>query len=458
MYFSKHNIFAKISNSENYFIINLLTGNADILSPEKALEIIEQKYTAVNEYFKKGYLADPTQEKILFNAQYLNFLKSRDSEELQIFFVPWYSCNFNCSYCYQASYPNSGKELTKEIIDAFFIYITSEFHERRKYITLFGGEPLLAGTTQKELLKYLLGEAKRLGIAVAVVTNGYNLAASIGLLKTASIREIQVTLDGTKEVHDKRRFLHNGSGTFAKIVKGIDLSLSAGFPVNLRVILDKTNFGNLPSLAKFAISKGWTNNPLFKTQLGRNYELHKCHNDSSSLFERIGLYEELYALVLNQPELLEFHKPAFSISKFLAQNGELPKPLFDACPGCKTEWAFDFTGSLYPCTATVGKPEEKIGSFYHRQSKNDTLIAQWEDRDVTSIEKCHDCSLQLACGGGCGSVAKNATGALNTPDCRPIKELLALGMAIYFNPDCYALGMRTETKEAEAFSTQKARA
>jgi len=34
--------------------------------------------------------------------------------------------------------------------------------------------------------------------------------------------------------------------------------------------------------------------------------------------------------------------------------------------------------------------------------------------------------LALACGGGCGSVSKNKSGLLHSPDCRPVKELLEI--------------------------------
>jgi uncharacterized protein len=40
--------------------------------------------------------------------------------------------------------------------------------------------------------------------------------------------------------------------------------------------------------------------------------------------------------------------------------------------------------------------------------------------------------MQLACGGGCGSVAKNKTGNICSADCRPVKELIELGFSRYF--------------------------
>jgi len=180
------------------------------------------------------------------------------------------------------------------------------------------------------------------------------------------------------------------------------------------------------------MEKGWTASPLFKTQLGRNYELHHCQSSPDKLFDRISLYEKIYEMIKIHPHILDFHKPAYSVSKYLEENGELPGPLFDSCPACKTEWAFDYTGNIYSCTATVGKTDESLGTFYPSVTRKEEIIDNWESRDVTSIAECRDCSVQLACGGGCGSVAKNRTGNICSPDCRPVKELMELGFSQYF--------------------------
>lgn len=437
MYYSKHNIFSKITDSENYFIVNLLSGSADILTPEEGKMIQDyHKGKAIAPDFmekltEQGYFVDKNEEERLYRNKYLNFIDDRDDDEVQLFFVPNYSCNFACTYCYQDEYTNVKQELTKEIIDAFFIYINNEFAGRKKYITVFGGEPLLNSAKQRELISYLLQNANQSELDVCFVTNGYTLSEYVGLLKTARIREIQVTLDGVGIIHDKRRFLKGGGASFDKIVNGIDACLENNLPVNLRMVVDKENINGLPDMAKFAIDKGWTKNPLFKTQLGRNYELHHCQATSGKLFSRISLYESIYNLVKQHPYIIEFHKPAYSVSKFLAENGELPEPLFDACPACKTEWAFDYTGQIYSCTATVGKDGEALGTFYPEVSQKEEMIAEWESRDVTTINECNSCNLQLACGGGCGSVAKNRTGNICSTDCRPVKQLLELGFASY---------------------------
>ena len=439
MYFSKHNIFSKIKDSENFFIVNLLTGNADIVNSIDAARIssiINNETIAGNDFIaelqEKGYLTDEKEEGKLYRRKYLDFLDNREDEEIQLFFVPNYSCNFACSYCYQDEYAPSKGLLNNEIIDSFFSYVKKEFEGKRKYITVFGGEPLMASPKQKELISYLIEKSNAANIEVCFVTNGYTLVEYIEILKQGRIREIQITMDGTAAFHNARRFLKGGGGTFDKIVEGVDACLANNLTVNLRMVIDKENVENLTELAQFAIDKQWTQSPLFKTQIGRNYELHHCQSTVDRLFSRISLYEKLYALTEKHPHILEFYKPAYSISKFLAENGSLPDPLFDSCPACKTEWAFDYTGHIYPCTATVGKEDESLGTFYPEITLAKDLVEAWESRDVISIPECKECSVQLACGGGCGSVAKNNHGTVCSTDCRPVKELLELGFAAYF--------------------------
>ena len=429
---SKYNIISKVKDSDNWFVVNSLSGQADILD-EQTYEQLKQGDVTNQELIENGYLVDEVQEKRLFREKYLRFLDDREKDEIQIFFVTNYSCNFDCSYCYQAGYEALPVSLSKEVIDSFFDYVLNEFAGRRKYITLFGGEPFLNAPRHKENMEYIIRKAAENKLEIAAVTNGYHLAEYMDILKAGIIREIQVTLDGTTEIHNQRRYLKGGDPTFDRIVAGVDLLLANQIPVNLRMVVDKQNINNLPELAQFAIDKGWTVSPLFKTQLGRNYELHECQANQSKLYSRLELYQDLYDLLKKFPHISEFHKPAFSVSKFLFEQGEMPAPLFDACTGTKTEWAFDFTGNVYACTATVGKKGESLGTFYPEVRKNPEAVEEWQERDVLSIPKCKTCNLNLICGGGCASMAKNYNGTLNSHDCRPVTELLELGIAHYFN-------------------------
>lgn len=430
---SKHNIITAIADSDDFFIVNPLHGSADIITAHE-LEMLHNQYDEKGNFADRKYLIDEQEEAKAFKMAYLDFLDNRDEDEIQLFFVPNYSCNFACYYCYQEGYSPSESKLTTEVVDAFFDYISREFAGRKKYITIFGGEPLLPGDNQRKAIEYLVEKANEARLDLAFVTNGYTLASYVELFKTATIREVQVTLDGTKAVHDSRRYLRGGQSTFDRIIEGIDACLENNISINLRMVADKDNLGNLPELARFAIGKGWTKSPLFKTQIGRNYELHVCNSSPDRLYSRAEMYQRIYEMMQEHPEIIEFYKPGFSIAKYIAEHEELPSPLFDSCPACKTEWAFDFSGTIYSCTATVGKKGEELGTFYPVVSKNDDAISQWQDRDITTIEKCKTCDVALVCGGGCASVAKNKNGNTNSPDCRPIKELLSLGAKAYLTP------------------------
>ena len=430
---SKHNIITAIADSDDFFIVNPLHGSADIITAHE-LEMLHNQYDEKGNFADRKYLIDEQEEAKAFKMAYLDFLDNRDEDEIQLFFVPNYSCNFACYYCYQEGYSPSESKLTTEVVDAYFDYISREFAGRKKYITIFGGEPLLPGDNQRKAIEYLVEKANEARLDLAFVTNGYTLASYVELFKTAFIREVQVTLDGTKAVHDSRRYLKGRQSTFDRIIEGIDACLENNISINLRMVADKDNLGNLPELARFAIGKGWTKSPLFKTQIGRNYELHVCNSSPDRLYSRAEMYQRIYEMMQEHPEIIEFYKPGFSIAKYIAEHEELPSPLFDSCPACKTEWAFDFTGTIYSCTATVGKKGEELGTFYPVVSKNDDAISQWQDRDITTIEKCKTCDVALVCGGGCASVAKNKNGNTNSPDCRPIKELLSLGAKAYLTP------------------------
>ena len=430
---SKHNIITPIADSDDFFIVNPLHGSADIITAHE-LEMLHNHNDEKGNFADRKYLIDEQEEAKAFKMAYLDFLDNRDEDEIQLFFVPNYSCNFACSYCYQEGYSPSESKLTTEVIDAFFDYISTEFAGRKKYITVFGGEPLLPGDNQRKVIEYLVEKANEARLDLAFVTNGYTLASYVELFKTAFIREVQVTLDGTKAVHDSRRYLKGRQSTFDRIIEGIDACLENNISINLRMVADKDNLGNLPELARFAIGKGWTKSPLFKTQIGRNYELHVCNSSPDRLYSRAEMYQRIYEMMQEHPEIIEFYKPGFSIAKYIAEHEELPSPLFDSCPACKTEWAFDFTGTIYSCTATVGKKGEELGTFYPHITHNESLIAEWQNRDITTIEACKNCEVALACGGGCASVAKNKHGHVNSPDCRPIKELLSLGAKAYLTP------------------------
>jgi uncharacterized protein len=387
---------------------------------------------------ERGYLFRSAEdEEARIQERYLEFMDEYERTPVQLIFAPTYSCNFRCAYCFQEEYGQGSKIVTPEITDAFFAHVNKKFASEsvRPYITLFGGEPLLPGNHYRTNLIYFLEQAKRYGYGVAIVTNGYELESYIPEFQRigSDIREIQVTLDGDQAAHDARRYIRAGEPTFERIASGIDLALRSGYRINLRSIMDRDNIESLTGLAHEAERRGWLDYApaLFESTLGRNYDLHTCRK-TESLYSRTEMWSDFVRLAAEHPLLRRYHRPQFHGMRYLSDTGELPFPVFDGCPAGKKEWAFDLNGDIYGCTASVGVKSYRLGSYTNPdESPDEKSIMEWKTRDVLSIDECRECAYSLSCGGGCGVLACNASGKIHSPDCRPVADLVAMGLDYY---------------------------
>ncbi len=446
MHLSRSTILAPIAASDRLLLVQPLTGEVAVFEGEEAeaLRGREPGQTLpselpLQEMRAAGFVVDSeSQEQAMLAEAYANYLEEMERTPTQLIVVPTFGCNLRCTYCYQEPFvEGAGGLMGPEQIAALFTYI-DRFHgeeQPRPYLTLFGGEPLMDSPAHHDRIERLLAGAGERGIGVAAVTNGYDLEAFLPLLSRGAVREIQVTLDGPPEIHDRRRVLHSGRGTFVRVAAGIDALVGAQIPVNLRVVVDRENLPALPALARLAQERGWLDQPesRFKTQIGRNYELFGCasRQGREQLFDRLELWSEYLALAEMHPELRRFHQPRLHGMRHLAETGEWPPATFDSCPAAKKEWAFAPDGGLYGCTATVGHRAHRLGSYAPTIERDEAAIARWRDRNVFTIPACQGCAVATVCGGGCGAVAAARNGTMLSPDCRPVKELLGLGARYY---------------------------
>ncbi|MDH5720307.1 MAG: radical SAM protein [Spirochaetia bacterium] len=434
-----------VNKNDGLVLMNYMSGAVDKIEKDEAEEFLKRyesdnwsDYEHMVHLYKNGYLCkDETEENQNIRKKYIEFSEEYENTPVQLIFSTTYACNFSCSYCFQSDYKEDNVLLNNEIINSFFNYIEKRFNDesQRPYITLFGGEPLLNGKTYKDALLYFLKTARDKNYEIAIVTNGYTLSEYAPIFKEENIKikEIQVTLDGDKNMHDGRRKTKTGGETFEKIAAGIDAVLKLGYRVNLRTIIDKENISKLPYLAQYCEDKGWLGygSKYFESTVGRNYELYGC-GKGANLFDRLTMWQEFIKLAEENPILKRFHKPQFHGIRYLSENKELPMPVFDACPAGKKEWAFDAKGNIYGCTASVGVEKYKLGSFLdENEPLNTDQIEQWASRDVLTIEACKNCAVSLSCGGGCGVIACNETGKILSENCRPVKELIKLGLEYY---------------------------
>ena len=444
MQLSRHAILADVPDREEVLLVQPLSGQAALLE-RPAAEALRALPGALPAALDEATLRaagfvvdDAAADQALLEGARAEWRSEAAKTPTQLIVVPSFGCNLACTYCYQELFdPSAGGLMAPAAVDAFFAYV--ERHHLggplKPYVTLFGGEPLRDTPAHHDRIGRFLAGARRLGLQVAAVTNGHDLQAFLPALSAGPVKEVQVTLDGPRALHDRRRPHAGGRGTFDQIVAGVDGLVAAGVPVNLRVVADRDNLPALPELAEFAAGRGWLDLPAsrFKTQVGRNYELFGCasRQDRGALFDRVELWAEYVRLAEAHPVLRRFHRPRFHGIGHLAETGELPAPNFDACPAAKTEWAFGPDGSVYGCTATVGHASHRLGSFFPEVTRDEAAIAQWSGRSTLTVAGCQGCALAPACGGGCAAVAWSRTGQTMETDCRPVRELYGLGARFY---------------------------
>jgi uncharacterized protein len=123
-------------------------------------------------------------------------------------------------------------------------------------LEFFGGEPLLAWDVVEVLARGLseicsINGTEMLG---CMTTNAVLLTGSrLEQLVACHVRSFQVTLDGPKAVHDRRRVTRRGEGSFDAVWRSLELLKSAPYPVHvlIRMHFDPTTLEHLLGSAGF---------------------------------------------------------------------------------------------------------------------------------------------------------------------------------------------------------------
>ena len=147
--------------------------------------------------------------------------------------------------------------MTVEMIDKVF-----EINPDLKRIGFFGGEPFLP--ENRGLVEYILRKAPNANFYA--ITNGFYLENYMDLLQSVRFSNIQITLDGTENNHNKTRFEIKGQPTYDKILSGIQKCLSADIPVTIRMNLSSENFEDLLREKSIIESTDWGRKAKFEIQ------------------------------------------------------------------------------------------------------------------------------------------------------------------------------------------------
>lgn len=276
-------------------------------------------------------------------------------------------------------------------------------------LTLYGGEPLLypevchllAGETK------LIAEKNDIALRNTMVTNGYLLDENIEWMLDSAISSIQVTIDGPKEVHNKRRPLEGGSeGTYDRIVENCRKAAESGLSIVIRVNVEED------------ITKRLADSRLNHENITVYYEPTRYdHCNNAEKYYRNQDF--MYNAIQNQ----EAHR--FSADYLKMRIG-----------GCLASAFHSFV--LLP-DGSVAKCWDEVGCDHLRRLhiSDDGFLTRlyhdWIDwNPYLESSECYTCKLLPNCGGGC------PYRAMNTPDaCCQISEgtlkKLVLQRLINFN-------------------------
>ena len=182
------------------------------------------------------------------------------SDTLFMVISPTNTCNMNCPYCYQgdkSTSDNDVKYLGKENMDALKAFIRERIEQPHaapvKHIRIewFGGEPMMRKNTIEEFSTYVMMMADKHGIdySASIITNGTLLdEKSFELLERCKITSLQITIDGSKKMHDSVRYYINGKGTYEKILANLAGMPGEKFKITIRINGDKAVFDNLEEM------------------------------------------------------------------------------------------------------------------------------------------------------------------------------------------------------------------
>jgi radical SAM protein with 4Fe4S-binding SPASM domain len=265
-----------------------------------------------------------------------------------------------------------------------------------RYISFTGGEPLL-----RDDLPALIREAKKIGLMVSLVSNGFYFYKYEYLFKERLIDSIQISLESDmKEINDSIR----GEGVFDVVTKqAIPIVHNYNVPFTIAVTPTPINSASLDGLAELAYSLGAralvirrflaTGNALgsdegvFKDNIAHKNFLQQIYRLKREMADKIEIRssDPLYSIV--DPDLV----------KFKDSN------VLGGCSAGVTSCSVNINGDFKICT----RIPKVLGNVLH-----DDLADLWKNneelkkiRNRLNLEgKCGKCDYKWICG-GCRGVA-----------------------------------------------------
>ncbi len=396
---SKYVIAVPLS-AEHTILHSTLYRSTTIVTNGFLSEIQDCSDTVDSARFAQGELRPLVEQEILVpedvdeldRIRYLIASTRFDYSAMEVMLLTTRACDFRCTYCSEAG-RYAAADMSHDVAQDAIAYVKRVCEARgTRHLTVgfYGGEPLLNATAMvfvADGLRKTL-DLSRIRLTLFAITNGYGLTeGAFDELAGAGIQRFQITLDGPKEIHDVRRRLEDGGGTWEKIVRNAahvlhDARLKG---LSIRINVDAHSAPWIPQLLDDLRNRG-----LFEDQ------------------KRLQIY---VAPVVPSPQPLddwnrhvlkggEKGKVFASLWEAMDKRG-IPVTSFPNVYPCglTVEWGslIDPSGDIYACSGFLGVPEYVKGHLPDGGiSPRHMRILLEEPRD-----QCLDCLWVPLCGGGC---------------------------------------------------------
>ena len=211
----------------NYFIKN----NKGKQTPNTNYVKDQEYYRKKANFWKKCGLLESSSRKNLISEPYSQNIKERLQNCRQIIFELTDSCNMNCMYCGQGSLYNADYKTNKRLkfadckplVDYMFSVwekLPRWKRDIKRFITFYGGEPLLCFDTIKKVVDYIENKNNGVSYTFSMTTNALLLHKYIDFLNNNDFR-ITVSLDGNSN-HNVFRVDHNNAQTYDKVINNLE--------------------------------------------------------------------------------------------------------------------------------------------------------------------------------------------------------------------------------------------
>ena len=307
--------------------------------------------------------------------------------------APTRSCNFACPYCFEAN--RAGIDMNRETEEQL-VRFAERFQPGHIFsVTWFGGEPLLRfGQIRRLSERFRALDFRRYG--ASLITNGYLLDADkAALLDELAVREVQITLDGPEEVHDRRRTLVSGGGTFRRILENIDALFASGWTgrLLLRVNVDRTNAKEYHRIYEF----------LYARYSGYAKRLHVY----PGIVHAMGKENPDTACLFDVDEAADFQIEQFRRYGVRDHPFYPGRKLFNCIAARRNGYVVGPEGELYKCWNDIGVAERIVGHVDPEKPWNNALLAEWlEGQNALNDPACLSCGLMPVCDGGCPALRR----------------------------------------------------